>query len=87
MERLFTMRWLAWGIRSFATRRAKKFVDICIFRFDRAELERELEAAVRRGVKVRALIAHTNRGGENHGTRAYAAFVARPYAAVIRATT
>ena len=29
------------------------------------EIERELEAAVRRGVKVRALIAHTNRGGEN----------------------
>jgi phosphatidylserine/phosphatidylglycerophosphate/cardiolipin synthase-like enzyme len=48
-----------------AVRRAKKFVDICIFRFDRSELERELEAAVRRGVKVRALIAHTNRGGEN----------------------
>ena len=47
-----------------AVRRAKKFVDICIFRFDRSELERELEAAVRRGVKVRALIAHTNRGGE-----------------------
>ena len=33
-----------------AVRRAKKFVDICIFRFDRSELERELEAAVRRGV-------------------------------------
>ena len=48
-----------------AVRRAKKLVDICIFRFDRSELERELEAAVRRGVKVRALIAHTNRGGES----------------------
>ena len=48
-----------------AVRRAKKSVDICIFRFDRSELERELEAAVRRGVKVRALIAHTNKGGES----------------------
>jgi cardiolipin synthase len=48
-----------------AVRRARKGVDICIFRFDRSEIERELEAAVRRGVKVRALIAHTNRGGEN----------------------
>ncbi len=35
-----------------------------IFRFDRAELETALEAAVGRGVAVRALIAHTNRGGE-----------------------
>ena len=48
-----------------AMRRARKTIEICIFRFDRPELERELEAAVRRGVKVRALIAHTNRGGEN----------------------
>src|ERR1700752_1431900 len=47
-----------------AGRRAKKLVAIWIFRFDRWERERELEAAVRRGVKVRALIAHTNRGGE-----------------------
>jgi phosphatidylserine/phosphatidylglycerophosphate/cardiolipin synthase-like enzyme len=39
-------------------------VDIVIFRFDRAELEDALEAAVGRGVVVRALIAHTNRGGE-----------------------
>jgi phosphatidylserine/phosphatidylglycerophosphate/cardiolipin synthase-like enzyme len=35
-----------------------------IFRFDRVELEKALEAAVTRGVVVRALIAHTNRGGE-----------------------
>jgi len=47
-----------------AIRRARKLVEICIFRFDRSEIERELEAAVRRGVKVRALIAHFNRGGE-----------------------
>jgi phosphatidylserine/phosphatidylglycerophosphate/cardiolipin synthase-like enzyme len=47
-----------------AVRRAKKSIDIVIFRFDRVELEKALEAAVTRGVVVRALIAHTNRGGE-----------------------
>jgi cardiolipin synthase len=47
-----------------AIRRAKKGVDIVIFRFDRPELEKALESAVARGVAVRALIAHTNRGGE-----------------------
>jgi phosphatidylserine/phosphatidylglycerophosphate/cardiolipin synthase-like enzyme len=47
-----------------AVRRAKKKIDIVIFRFDRPELEDALEAAVARGVTVRALIAHTNRGGE-----------------------
>jgi cardiolipin synthase len=47
-----------------AVRGAKKTLDIVIFRFDRAELEKALEAAVARGVVVRALIAHTNRGGE-----------------------
>jgi phosphatidylserine/phosphatidylglycerophosphate/cardiolipin synthase-like enzyme len=47
-----------------AVRAAKKTIDIVIFRFDRAELEKALEAAVARGVVVRALIAHTNRGGE-----------------------
>jgi phosphatidylserine/phosphatidylglycerophosphate/cardiolipin synthase-like enzyme len=44
--------------------RAKKFIDIMIFRFDRAEVEKALKAAVGRGVKVRALIAHTNKGGD-----------------------
>jgi len=47
-----------------AVRKAKKNVDIVIFRFDRAELAKALQAAVGRGVSVRALIAHTNRGGE-----------------------
>lgn len=47
-----------------AIRSAKKTIDIVIFRFDRTELEKALEAAVARGVTVRALIAHTNRGGE-----------------------
>lgn len=47
-----------------AVRSAKRRVDIVIFRFDRTELEKALEAAVARGVTVRALIAHTNRGGD-----------------------
>jgi phosphatidylserine/phosphatidylglycerophosphate/cardiolipin synthase-like enzyme len=47
-----------------AARKAKRTIDILIFRFDRSELERALDAAVARGVTVRALIAHTNRGGE-----------------------
>ncbi len=47
-----------------AVRKAKRAIDIVIFRFDRTELEEALEAAVARGVVVRALIAHTNRGGE-----------------------
>jgi len=44
--------------------KATKTLDIVIFRFDRAEVERALKAAVGRGVVVRALIAHTNKGGE-----------------------
>src|SRR4029450_1958656 len=38
--------------------------DIVIFRFDRSEVETALAEAVERGVAVRALIAHTNKGGE-----------------------
>jgi len=49
-----------------AVRRAKKSIDIVIFRFDRPELEKALQAAVVRGVVIRALIAHTNRGGEKN---------------------
>lgn len=49
-----------------AIRRARKTIDIMIFRFDRAEIEKALDAAVARGVNVRALIAHTNRGGEKN---------------------
>jgi len=49
-----------------AIRRAKKTIDIVIFRFDRTELEKALEAAVARGVVVRAIVAHTNRGGERN---------------------
>lgn len=47
-----------------AIRTARKTIDIFIFRFDRDEIEKALAAAVQRGVAVRALIAHTNRGGE-----------------------
>jgi phosphatidylserine/phosphatidylglycerophosphate/cardiolipin synthase-like enzyme len=43
---------------------AKESVDIAIFRFDRKEIERAMLNAVSRGVRVRALIAFTNRGGE-----------------------
>ena len=49
-----------------AITKAKKTVDIVIFRFDRAEVERALGEAVHRGVAVRALIAHTNKGGEKN---------------------
>ena len=43
---------------------AKKSIEIVIFRFDRKDLEAALIAAVKRGVRVTALIAFTNRGGE-----------------------
>jgi phosphatidylserine/phosphatidylglycerophosphate/cardiolipin synthase-like enzyme len=47
-----------------AMKSAKKTLDIVIFRFDIDEIADALTAAVERGVAVRALIAHTNRGGE-----------------------
>lgn len=47
-----------------AIRRARTAIDICIFRLDRKEVEAALTASVTRGVKVRALIANTNTGGE-----------------------
>jgi phosphatidylserine/phosphatidylglycerophosphate/cardiolipin synthase-like enzyme len=46
-----------------AIKQAKRSIDILIFRLDRAEIARALEAAVARGVCVRALTAHQNRGG------------------------
>jgi cardiolipin synthase A/B len=48
-----------------AIQRAKRTVDIAVFRTDREEIEKALGAAVQRGVRVRVLVAHTNRGGEN----------------------
>jgi phosphatidylserine/phosphatidylglycerophosphate/cardiolipin synthase-like enzyme len=47
-----------------AIKKAKKSVDIVIFRFDRAEIEAGLKAAAKRGVSVTALITHANEGGE-----------------------
>jgi phosphatidylserine/phosphatidylglycerophosphate/cardiolipin synthase-like enzyme len=47
-----------------AIKRARKSLDIVIFRFDLSDIEEALAEAVERGVAVRALIAHTNRGGE-----------------------
>ena len=46
--------------------RARKSVEIAIFRFDRKEVEAALENAVKRGVFVHALIADTNRNGEKN---------------------
>jgi phosphatidylserine/phosphatidylglycerophosphate/cardiolipin synthase-like enzyme len=46
-----------------AIKQAKKSIDVLIFRLDRSEITQALEAAVIRGVRVRALTAHTNRGG------------------------
>ncbi len=48
-----------------AIQRARRSVDIAIFRTDREEVEKALGAAVQRGVRVRVLVAHTNRGGES----------------------
>jgi cardiolipin synthase len=45
---------------------AGKSIEIVIFRFDRNEIEKALGNAVSRGVSVHALIAHTNRAGEEN---------------------
>ena len=47
-----------------AVKSAKHHLHIVIFRFDLDDLEDALAAAVKRGVDVVALIAHTNKGGE-----------------------
>jgi cardiolipin synthase len=47
-----------------AIKKATKQIDITIFRFDLKELQRALQSAVTRGVKVHALIAHTSGGGQ-----------------------
>jgi phosphatidylserine/phosphatidylglycerophosphate/cardiolipin synthase-like enzyme len=56
--------------------KARKRVEIVIFRFDRIEIERALEDAVKRGVFVHALIAYTNRGGEKNLRRLEMRFLA-----------
>jgi phosphatidylserine/phosphatidylglycerophosphate/cardiolipin synthase-like enzyme len=45
-------------------KKAKRSVEIMIFRFDYGEIEKALIEAAERGVFVHALIAFTNRGGE-----------------------
>ncbi len=47
-----------------AIKKAVKEIQITIFRFDLKDLQKALESAVTRGVKVHALIAHTTGGGE-----------------------
>src|SRR5450432_2045644 len=46
-----------------AIKKARKSIEMFIFRFDREDIERALHAAVARGVQVHVLIAHTNQGG------------------------
>jgi phosphatidylserine/phosphatidylglycerophosphate/cardiolipin synthase-like enzyme len=45
-------------------RKAKKTIDMPIFRLDHIEVDKAIKSAVKRGVMVRTLIAHTNSGGE-----------------------
>lgn len=47
-----------------AIKQAKKTLDVLIFRMNNQDIAHALQAAVARGVNVRALTAHTNRGGE-----------------------
>ncbi len=49
-----------------AIKSAKKTIEIAIFRFDRKDVETALKTAAERGVKVTALIAFVNRGGEQN---------------------
>ena len=44
--------------------KARRSIDLHIFRLDQKEIEKALRAAVARGVVVRTLIAHTNARGE-----------------------
>ncbi len=46
--------------------KAKKSLEIVVFRCDRNDIEQALKNAVRRGIFTHVLIAHTNRGGEQH---------------------
>ena len=47
-----------------AIKSAKESIDLAIFRFDQPDLGKALKAAVARGVKVTALVASVNHGGE-----------------------
>jgi cardiolipin synthase len=49
-----------------ALKNAKQSVELAVFRFDRSDIETALRAAVSKGIKVTALIADVNRGGEKN---------------------
>jgi hypothetical protein len=49
-----------------ALKSARKTLEIAIFSFDRSDIEALLKAAVADGVKVTALVADVNRGGEKN---------------------
>jgi phosphatidylserine/phosphatidylglycerophosphate/cardiolipin synthase-like enzyme len=55
-----------WSELLAAIRQAKREIDLVIFRFDRPDIANALESAIKRGVVVRTLVAHTNRGGEKN---------------------
>src|SRR5437660_7307960 len=47
-----------------AIKKAKRSLDVLIFRLDRKDIIEALTSAVRRGIDVRVLTANTNKGGE-----------------------
>ena len=53
------------GVSSILTaiNRAKKTVELVIFRLDRNQIEEAIRSAAARGIFVRALVAFANRGG------------------------
>lgn len=58
-----------------AIKKAKKSVEIAIFRFDRSDIETALKTAAGNGVKVTALIAWANRDGEENLRRLESRFL------------
>lgn len=58
-----------------ALSRAKKSIEIVIFRMDRREIEESVRIAASRGVFVRALVAFANRGGEEQLRRLESRFL------------
>jgi cardiolipin synthase A/B len=58
-----------------AVKSAKKRLEIAVFRFDRKDLETALKAAAAKGVRVSALIASANRGGEKNLRRLELSFL------------
>jgi phosphatidylserine/phosphatidylglycerophosphate/cardiolipin synthase-like enzyme len=66
------------GVRPIvsAIQRARKSIDVLIFRLDVEDVASALSDAVSRGVVVRALIAHENRGGTKRLRKLEARFLA-----------